>query len=218
MYAEDLGEDLAGPHEVVDADDIGDNVEGVVVEGQRRVDVEVLDDVLRDLAVLGELLLVHAEGDAAARVVGDVGGEVRDVRRADVEDRRRLPRAERRRVVVRQRRDGGVVDVEAEPRHVVEDRVRALVAPREVPRRVGPLRRPLGRRQHVRHAHGVGREPRHAAEGRRQERREGREREAPAAERGEHAPRAHVSRLRWQWSKRPAPLKSCGEDGPLLRF
>lgn len=82
MYAEDLGEDLAGPHEVVDTDDVRDDVEGVVVEGQCRVDVEVVLDVLRELRVPRELRGVHAEARDAPE--GRVRRQVRHPRRARV--------------------------------------------------------------------------------------------------------------------------------------
>mmetsp|Transcript_11254 Transcript_11254/g.33981 ORF Transcript_11254/g.33981 Transcript_11254/m.33981 type:complete len:253 (+) Transcript_11254:165-923(+) len=153
--------------QIIDRHDVRDDVEGIIFKRQDRLLVQVLDHVRVDLAVLLELLLVHAERDALPREVGDVRGKVRDVRRANVQDGGFLPLPERRPVKIRQRRDGRVVDVEAEARHVVKSRIRRLVAAREVARRVRPVGGPFGRLEHVRDADGVQREAAHRHDGQR---------------------------------------------------
>mmetsp|Transcript_33503 Transcript_33503/g.107696 ORF Transcript_33503/g.107696 Transcript_33503/m.107696 type:complete len:275 (+) Transcript_33503:26-850(+) len=148
-HAPDLLADLERLSEVVDAHDVGHHVEGIVLERKPRVNVEVLDDVLRDLAVPRELLLVHAQRDASARGLRHVGREVGDVRRADVEDIWRLPLAKGGRVVLGQGRHRSLVHVVAEARQVIEARVGALVLPRKVRSLERKFRRPVRQREHL---------------------------------------------------------------------
>ena len=152
QHARDLRADLPRPREVVDAHDVGDDVERVVVERERRVGVEVLHDVLADLLVELELVLVHAERDPPPRRgLVDRLREVADVRRAEVEDVGVVPRFERLGVVLGQRADRRVVHVEAEARRRVEARVGGLVLARKVRGRERPLGRELRLSQHVAH-------------------------------------------------------------------
>jgi hypothetical protein len=99
--------------EVVDRHAARDGIERLVGERQRRVGVEVVDDVLGRRRVGGQLGLVHPERDQSRRW----RIEVRDPRRAQVEHVAREPELT---VELGDRGDRPVVDVRDEPVERVE--------------------------------------------------------------------------------------------------
>mmetsp|Transcript_8199 Transcript_8199/g.33749 ORF Transcript_8199/g.33749 Transcript_8199/m.33749 type:complete len:240 (+) Transcript_8199:102-821(+) len=154
-HSRDFARDLERFGQVIDRDAVGDDVERGVLEGERRVGVEVLDDALVDVGVRVELHGVHAERDAAAvpqRVC--CRGEVRDVRGAEVEDGGPVPLAEDFVVVCRERGDGGLVDVVHEALEGVEVAIGRLVLSGKIRRRVRPRGGPPRRREDVGDADG----------------------------------------------------------------
>jgi hypothetical protein len=119
--------------EVVDRHAAGDVVERLVREGQHRVGVEVVHDILGQHRVGPQLCGVHPEPDQSARC----GPEVRDPRRHQIEDLAVDGELGVRRA---DRRDRSVVDVGDQPGWTVELRVRGGVHPVEEPGREHDVR------------------------------------------------------------------------------
>ena len=120
-------ENLQRLGQVVHADDVGDDVEGIVCERQRGIHVQVLDDVLCQHLVLLQLRIVQPQPHYPLLLVAL--GVMADPAAAHVKYRhaRGVARWERARVVLGECPNGRVVDVGHESGCVVENRIRRPV-------------------------------------------------------------------------------------------
>ena len=77
--------------QVVDRNHIGHHIKRIVLEGERRIVVEILDHVRIDLTIVPELLLVHTQGYSVTSEVRNVRREMRHMGRANVQNGGLLP-------------------------------------------------------------------------------------------------------------------------------